>query len=1086
MCSFGHSAINRAKISEDQSIIFGYLSLKHIRSKNMGKIYSIVLCLAIIMSNIVLVNAENYNKSDGQIVLFDDSSSETAIAEAKTYLLGGITIRDDEMSNYVASNGVNVSIEWNKVYDNTIADEKGTYPNDTYLKSDGKVVRPKWYEGTKKLIGTALLTAGSLNETVENINVSINPTAKPDFDTSKLSDYIDIGNTESESTGFECVRDNGTETNVVDGITHTYRTLNKNGAMVLTMKCDPEKVNYLTIKLWGNDTGDTMLWVCDPETGNMNIANNSQPTRNSLVDRRDWVELNFLNSSPQYNGGFIYSTYMIPTVYTKGKEYVSLRLYSTGGNANYSSVTIKEQTMPSRGIYAAYMTQDSNFDPSAFETVTGKLAKTAETSVKSYEEQKQLAFNYAQSAVEIFKSWQIYGQNNYPSYMEGMVTRRTDWTNKSLADDDWKSKYYQSSNGMLKQNMTPLNIYEIFALAYKNAEKLGYGAEEKAELLDRIVKGIDFLVRAQGSNGGFYSSKGWIGGPERTEASGNNLTGFGLRSVASSVITVYDDIAENGYLEQIVDSDADGENDTVRQSAWESMMSAARDYLVSLDGAGHAPNQDMADIIAALRFEKALQIMNSPLSWKSQNKEDEIEKQLDMALGFRPNLACSSYWVSPKGLILENFGSIQGGYSGDYGIEALEEMSQLVEFAEDYYGENSNKAGKYTDLIKKAYECSDKFMFTANASDEAEPTLYAEGIISNRNAYYPGTERYILDYYTALSKKNKTALKTFDYFFKHNKLENESEYSSDNAHFEDNALSVLKLCLCFEDIVYAINEENINEYEYLMEDDSINEYAWADEMGRNVVIKNGEDKIYIALNWRNPLRSVNYYNTAEVSNQQKSVMNNLARVHHTTNIFDKYGYAAMETEDWNIQTADSSDWQLLENHYVEAFMYMKYGDYAVIMNSNNLMNNENDREYDIPSEKLGLSGLYKDLVSGSCYYFGDEVSGAADGNSVKVQSASTLVLYKLDNDFFEAKVKSAEYEEGTVTVNLSKSGGNEEIVCVYAAEYNNDNTLAGIKKETRTIKADTEIKFNYEKTNQDNIVRIFVWNEDMKPYEWER
>ena len=73
--------------------------------------------------------------------------------------------------------------------------------------------------------------------------------------------------------------------------------------------------------------------------------------------------------------------------------------------------------------------------------------------------------------------------------------------------------------------------------------------------------------------------------------------------------------------------------------------------------------------------------MDSDLSWKTQGQEDNIEKYLDIALGFSINNVCSSYWVSPKGLILENFGSIQGGYSGDYGTEALEEMSQLTELS---------------------------------------------------------------------------------------------------------------------------------------------------------------------------------------------------------------------------------------------------------------------------------------------------------------------------------------------------------------------------------------------------------------------
>ncbi len=1002
-----------------------------------------------------------------------------AVNQAKEYLSGGITVTG-AIRDYKASNGITVSITWDKVYDNTILDEKGTYLNDTYLKADGSVVRPEWFEGTKRLKGNALLSAGSITETAENVNVSITPPSTPVFDVNTLSNYIDIGNTKSEGAGFECVRDNGIQKNTVDETEHTYRTLNKNGAMALTMRCNPDKINYLTVKLWGNDTGDTMLWVCDPFTGNMNISNSGQPTRSSIVDRRDWIELNFLNSSPQYNGGFIYSTYMIPTVYTEGRDYVSLRLYSTGGNANYSGVSIKEQTMPSRGIYAAYMTQEPDFDPSEFETVTGRQEKTAEVSAKSYEEQKQLAYDYARGAVETFKSWQIYGQNNHPSYMEGMVTRGTDWKNKHLDDNDWKDRYYQSSGGMLKQNMTPLNMYELFAVAYKNAAKLGYSAQEKAELLERVITGIDFLVRAQGSNGGFFSNNGWIGGPDRREASGNHLTGFGLRSAAQSMIMICGDVNFNVKI----DSDADGAADTDRKKAWEQMAASARDYLVSLDGAGHAPNQDMADIIAALRFEKALQMMNSSLSWKVQNKEEEIEKQLDMALGFKTNIACSSYWVSPKGLILENYGSIQGGYSGDYGIEALEEMSQLVEFAEDYYGEGSEKAKKYTDLISKAYECADKFMFTANASDKADPTLYAEGIISNRNAYYPGTERYVLDYYTAVLKKNKTALKTFDYFFSHNKLENDrGNYLQGNAHFEDTALSVLKLYLNFDNIISAITDNDIANYAYLMEDSGIDGYAWADEMGRNVVIKNGEDKIYLALNWRNPMHSTSYYNTAEKQNQQSGMMNNLARVHHKTDKYDKYGYAAVKTQGWSVKTQNESRWQRFDNHYAEAFMYMNYGDYSVIMNSNNLLGGETGKSYDIPAEELGLDGVYKDLISGRYYYFGEKAEGAEDGNAAKVLPASTVVLYKTDAYFPNAKLESAVYENGEARVKMLKTGGDKETVYVYAAEYDNNDRLAGVETAVREIVSDTEIKLNYDMKNPEDTVKIFVWKEDMQPYE---
>ena len=411
-------------------------------------------------------------------------------------------------------------------------------------------------------------------------------------------------------------------------------------------------------------------------------------------------------------------------------------------------------------------------------------------------------------------------------------------------------------------------------------------------------------------------------------------------------------------------------------------------------------------------------------------------------------------------------------------------MSQLTEFAEENL--QSDRAKKYIERMKNAYSAIDNFMFTANAEIDGNPTLYAEGLTGNRNAYYPGTERYILDEYNAVEKGNKTALKTYELFFEHNKLlVNAESYTPSNSHFEDNALAVIKMYINFDKIISKINEENIIDYDYIMDDDSQTSYAWADEMGRNVVIKNGDERIYLALNWRNPLHSQTYYNTADSQNQQKSVMNNLVRVHHTTDLYDKYGYAEMKTEGWNVKMAESSDWQLFENHYVDAFMYMNYGDYAIIMNSNNLMGNENDLEYDIPIEKLGLDGVYEELISGEYYYFGEAMDGAVDGSKTKIPSATTFVLKKINPMGLKAKVKTADYADGYVTVRMTKDDGYKDIVQVYVAEYDNDGKLAEVKCETRKINSDADIKFGYKKKNPDSAVKIMIWDENMQPYEWE-
>ena len=493
----------------------------------------------------------------------------------------------------------------------------------------------------------------------------------------------------------------------------------------------------------------------------------------------------------------------------------------------------------------------------------------------------------------------------------------------------------------------------------------------------------------------------------------------------------------------------------------------------------------MADIIAAVRFEKALQMMNSDLSWRAQGRESEIETYLDIALGFQINKACSSYWVSPKGLILENFGSIQGGYSGDYGIAALKEMSQLAEFAEAYYGADSKTAQKYRQRVMDSYTAADYFMFTANAGIGGDPTLYAEGLTSNRNSYYPGTERYVLDTYAAVACKNNTALKMFDYFIRHNRLERTAAaYTPANVHFEDNSIEVMELFFHFDSIAAAIAEQDIAQYDFLMENDAVNSCAWADEMGRNVVIKNGGDKIYIALNWRNPIHSKTYYNTAGMVDQQKGLMNNLARIHHKTDSYDKYGYAAVATKDWTVKTAEKSEFKLFTNHYVDAFMYMNYGKYTVLMNSNNLLGNETDISYEIPAEELELHGLYKDLISGKYYAFGETITGAEDGTRAVVAPATTMVLCSADSVPFDAWVDKVAYTDHLVRVSFIACGtAGSRQATVYIAEYNSDGVLDTVAANRLEITETGSASFAYEKRDAQNTIAVLVWDGHMQPFD---
>lgn len=941
------------------------------------------------------------------------------------------------------------------IKDSTISDEGASYSGEQWLNSEGEVNHPQWFEGDK-----LIMADGSY--------YLIKAYPAPDYyysGSGEFSDTIDIGNTESENGNlFEYVNASEPQVREVDGNTYTYRTLSKNGAMVLNLSCSPDSVNYLTVRLWGGDTGDTMLWVCDPVSGNMNETDSEQPHRNAgVVDRRDWVELNRVSSSPQYDGGFVYATYKIPQIYTNGKSSVSLRLYSTGGPSDYGSVLIKDQTEQSRGIYDVYMTQEAAFDPLDLGNADGgyvpdpdNLYDTSDSA--AMEEQKESLKEAVLSGINALRQWQIFG-DEAPEYMQGMITR-ADWrSNMPQSEDEWKNRYYNDSF-MLRQNMTPLNMLYIAAYAYNNADELGLNEEERTEMLERAVVGIDFLCRAQGENGGFFSNA-WIGGPERGNASGNNLTGFGLRYAGKCLLDIYDTLDES-VLDEKIDSDADGEADISRREAWILMLEKARDYLIDINGGfGHAPNQDMANSIAALCFDKAIEKLGGRTLSKSG-----AGAVFDRCFGVSKNPLTSGYWVSPKGTILENFGSVQGGYSGDYGSNAVAEMSQLAEIAKAYYGYD------YEAYMERVYDTIDKYYFTGKRLENGEffAQEYTEGIISNRNAYYSGTERYPIDIYSALELGNDTALKIISNYITQKDISSlmsgGKELDVSNVHFEDSVIDAAHMYKYFDEITKAAQERNIAGYDFLMDDGDVSSYAWADEMARNVIIKDGDEKIYMALNWRNPAHSNKIYSPGE----QEIMANDLCRVHASNGVYDSYGYAGMTTDGYETWTAVSGT-----DGCMEALMTVQYGQYTVIMNSYNCGSSGNVRDFKASDfEKdagLDRGKSYMDMMTGAVYGY----SGGywhSGGNIMQVKSNSTLVLKTLDVHASRPVVSNG--KAASVVTNNTDS---TQSVVLYAAQYDESGAFIDVVSEECLAQPGiTEIEIDAP-----NAQKAFIWDKNMKP-----
>jgi len=132
------------------------------------------------------------------------------------------------------------------------------------------------------------------------------------------------------------------------------------GRINFVMKVDGEKLNYLTVKLWGSDCGALrgrlLLWAEEKQVGYRNVG--------------DYDILNQCDDGPLYPNRFVYVTVPLPPNLTKGHDQISLAISSLGPEWFYGTTFEQYQknlTEATRGIYQAYTGTSPYFIPPADE-----------------------------------------------------------------------------------------------------------------------------------------------------------------------------------------------------------------------------------------------------------------------------------------------------------------------------------------------------------------------------------------------------------------------------------------------------------------------------------------------------------------------------------------------------------------------------------------------------------------------------------------------------------------------------------------------------------------------------------------------
>lgn len=128
------------------------------------------------------------------------------------------------------------------------------------------------------------------------------------------------------------------------------------GRLKFVVRVDPERQNYFTVRLWGDDVNHNQMTL---------HLNGKQVGYRHLGDIET---LEIGADAPAFPGRFIYRTCPLPLALTKGLERVTCEIRGSGPIWGYGKdfdQFQKPMNEPTRGLYAAYVHLDPSFVPTS-------------------------------------------------------------------------------------------------------------------------------------------------------------------------------------------------------------------------------------------------------------------------------------------------------------------------------------------------------------------------------------------------------------------------------------------------------------------------------------------------------------------------------------------------------------------------------------------------------------------------------------------------------------------------------------------------------------------------------------------------
>ncbi len=575
-----------------------------------------------------------------------------------------------------------------------------------------------------------------------------------DIDTAESSesdvlDYVILGDEESEA---EHNVDAGQSAVGYGGLGDTYRQLYPGDDKIwVTLKVDPEKMNYITVKLWGSECENKEI---------QNLMINDEFGTLQAKYGTVWPVWDNMYEEPAQRGSYFYATYRLPMAMTYGRTEVRFQIYH-GGDANaYSANGMNDSTEYSRQLYKLVTHTDPNYqkmeDDKDGTTPRYDLGaiKVSPNGLSPYD----YIINEMNAGIEEILKSQNYGPEwdeavaagRSPAGAYGAVLEGTN-TMSHGTWENWKKVHYAKCLGSNSESQKGIRA---MAMAY-NREWSNY--YQDPEIIDRCVAWLDYQVRSQGSNGGWDNSiyQTWIGGPDRMEANGG--INAGARAVGEVFTEVGEEIIAMGYLDEYIDDDLNPDTPEItRREAYINMYVKGTDYMFNVVQQKPAVNQEQFNVISGTAFQMALKMID-PSKCMS---ESELMYRVYQATGVTRTFR-GSILISPKGLSMETIGHLDGAYDGNYGPHGA---AMLADFALMTGDEK---------IIKKAISASHAMNYFADTimNKDGYVAIRREYNINTRNYKGPGRVEYAAwNSFVAANFGSKDSIRSMELFIEYGEL----------------------------------------------------------------------------------------------------------------------------------------------------------------------------------------------------------------------------------------------------------------------------------------------------------------------------